>query len=90
MATVRFQLNSAGMAELLNSAGVRAAVAGPADRAASAARSGAPVDSGEYRAGIERRSVTTDRAVERVYATAPHSGVVEARTGNLARSLGAA
>lgn len=87
---VRVIRNSAGIEELLKSPGVRAELARHADRVADAARASAPVESGAYQASIHRESATTDRAVERVVADAPHALVVEARTGNLSRALGQA
>lgn len=90
MAAPKIKLNSGQMRALLLSGQVRKPLAAVADRVAAAARASAPAETGEYRAGIRRVSATTDRAVERVVATAPHSAVVEARTGNLKRALGRA
>lgn len=84
----RIVLNSAGVRELLRDPGVRAELARHADRVEQAAKTSAPVESGEYRDSIHRESGTTDRAVERVVADAPHALLVESRTGNLARALG--
>lgn len=80
-------LDSAGMRELLTSGQVRAALTPVAEAVAARARANAPVDSGEYRDSITVLSDTTDRAVERVVAVDDKSHVIEARTGNLARSL---
>lgn len=88
MARPKIKLNSKGVRDLLLSAGVRSAVRSEAEKAASRARASAPVDTGEYRDSIHVESDTTDRAVERVVADAPHALVVEAKTGNLARSIG--
>ena len=88
MAKLQVELISDGMAELLREDGVRAFVAAQADQALDRALASAPVRTGAYKAGIRRESVTTDRAVERVVATAPHSMAVEAMTGTLARALG--
>lgn len=90
MGKAKVELRSTGVRALLNDSGVRAFLAGKADAVAAAARSSAPVDSGEYQASIHRVSATTDRAVERVVASAPHALGVEARTGNLARAMNAA
>ena len=90
MRDAKVKLDSAGVRALLNDAGVRAELARRADAVAAAARASAPVATGEYQASIGRQSVTTDRAVERVVADAPHALVVEARTGNLARAMNAA
>lgn len=89
-ARVAFTLRGAGVDELLHSDGVRADLARRADAVLSAAQSSAPVESGAYRAGLERVSATTDRAVERVAATVRHSLAVESRHGVLARALDAA
>lgn len=86
----RVKLNSAGVKALLVDPGVRAELAKRADRVEAAAIAGAPVDTGAYRDSIHRVSATTDRAVERVAAGTDHGLVVEAKTGNLARALGAA
>lgn len=87
MADVRFKLNSAGMRELLQSAGIRGELRRHAEATAAAARAGAPRETGTYAASIHVESNTTDRAVERVVADADHAMLVEARTGNLVRSL---
>lgn len=90
MARPVVKMSSAGVRDLLQSAGVRAELRRHAVRVAAQARATAPVESGEHRDSITVESATTDRAVERVVAKAPHSHLVEARTGNLARALGAA
>lgn len=75
---------------LLKTPAVAAAVRRSAEKMAAAARASAPVETGAYRAGIEVvDEVHGDRAVSRVYANAPHSLVVEAKTGNLSRALDA-
>lgn len=86
----RLKLKSSGMAELLKSGEVRAMLEGPAEAVASAARSNAPRLTGELADSIEVVDDTTDRAVKRVVATAPHGLVVESQTGFLSRSLDAA
>lgn len=90
MARPRIRLNRGDMARLLKSDQMRPPLRSVAESAASSARASAPVESGEYRDGIVVRSATTDRAVERVVATARHSAAVEAKTGNLKRALGGA
>ncbi len=82
------KLNSAGMDELLKSAGVEALVEGIAQEKAARAKASAPVDSGDYRDSIEVwTEVHPTRVVAHYGSTAPHAAVVEARTGNIARSL---
>lgn len=84
----QIKINRRGAAELLKSPEVRALLKERADRVAARARSTAPVDTGDYRNSIAVESATTDRAVERVVARAPHALIVESKTGNLARALG--
>lgn len=87
MVDVRFKLNSAGMRELLRSVGIRGELRRHAEATAAAARANAPRETGAYAASIHVESDTTDRAVERVVADVDHAMIVEAETGNLARSL---
>lgn len=88
MARVDIKLNSSGMRSILTSGAVRSALRAEAQKIARRAQSAAPRDTGEYASGITVVSGTTDRAVERVTATAPHSMLVESRTGNLKRAGG--
>lgn len=90
MARTRVELNSAGVRELLNDSGVRAELERRAERVAAAARATAPVATGAYRDSIHVTTGRTDRAEARVVAPVPHAMLVEAKTGNLARSLDAA
>lgn len=90
MARVEVELNHAGMAELLKSAGVRADLERRAERVLAAARASAPVDTGEHRDSLHIELVTTDRATVRVRNETDHSWVLEASTGHLARALDAA
>ena len=87
MANTKVQLDKAGMGELLKSSEVRALLKGPAEKALSRAKSGAPVATGAYRDSIHIESDTTDRAVERVVSDSPYAMLVESKTGNIARSL---
>ena len=87
---MRTKLKSSGMKELLNSSEVRALVTQPAERVLSAAQSSAPVASGEYRDSLHIEQATTDRAVVRVVADAPHALAVEASHGTLSRALDSA
>jgi hypothetical protein len=89
MAT-RVKLNHGGVGELLKSAGVRDDLTSRMEGVLSAAKANAPVVTGNYRDGLEIRQDTTDRVAVRVVGTAPHSHLVEADTGNLARALDAA
>ncbi|MGL5910669.1 MAG: HK97 gp10 family phage protein [Phycicoccus sp.] len=89
MAT-RVQLVSAGMAEMLNSAGVAAAMMSRAQRVRDVAQGLAPVDTGTYRQSIVAYAARTDRAVARVTATVYYAPAVEADHGVLQRALDAA
>lgn len=88
----RIKVNRGGIRAMLGSAGVRDDMTRRAERIAAAARSSAPVRSGEYRDSIRVEQATTGgyRAVARVVSDVPYAGVVEADTGNLARALDAA
>lgn len=88
--TNRTRLNHGGMAELLKSAGVRAALTARQERTLARAKATAPVATGAYRDSLHIEQATTDRAVVRVVSDSAHALVVEANTGNLARALDAA
>lgn len=90
MARAKVKLNHSGMRQLLNDPGVRRELTTRAEPVLTEAKANAPVASGEYQDGLEIQQATTDRAAVRVVGTAPHSLVVEAKTGNLARALDAA
>lgn len=90
MVRMKWKLLSPGVKSLLNDAGVRADLTTRMERVASTARGTAPVDTGDYRDSIEVVQDTTDRVVVRVVGRAPHSHLVESRTGNLARALDSA
>jgi len=89
MARTRVVMNRSGSAELLKSPEVRATLRARAEAVAARARASAPVNTGDYRNSIAVESATTDRAVERVVAKDRKSLIIESRTGNLARALGA-
>lgn len=61
-----------------------------AQRALETARANAPVDTGTYQASLHVETDHTDRTVRRIASDVPYAMVIEARTGNLARSLDAA
>lgn len=89
MTRPRVRLDSGAVADMLNSSEVQAALREHAEHVAGRARANAPVESGEYRDGIEVDvQAGRKRAHARVTATAPHSLAVESRTGNLMRALG--
>lgn len=89
MATTRVVFNSKAIEEFLKSAEVRAVVRPHADRVAARARETAPKDSLDYVNSIGVEDATTDRAVVRVVARDWKSLIIESKTGNLARALGA-
>jgi hypothetical protein len=90
-AKVVVKLNSAGVVELLNDPGVVDELESRMSRVESAAKAGAPVESGDYQASIhmwtERHG---DRSVTHVGSDVPYAMIVEAATGNLARALDSA
>ena len=90
MPKIKVELESPGMAALLNSAEVRAGLTKRMERVLTTAKANAPVDTGEYRDGLRLEQDSTDRVAVRVVADAPHSWIVEARTGNLSKALDAA
>lgn len=90
VAVFKYQPSSPGLKELLNSDGVRGMLTVKAGSVLAAAQSTAPIESGAYKASLSIIQATTDRAVVRVGAGVDYALVVEARTGNLARSLDAA
>lgn len=92
MAKVKVTLNQRGIAQLLNSGGVQAAVTDRGERVLAEARATAPVDQGEYRDNLHLEHVTNDEGVEGVQVTSgtDHDIYVEAEHGTLVRALDAA
>lgn len=88
MADIRLRLISPGMRALLNDPAVRSYLTRLAGPILARAQAGAPVDTGRYRASLRIIQDTTDRAVVRVGSDDPDAMIIEARTGNLARSVG--
>lgn len=86
MAT-EFKFNNAFFEELGRSAGVTNLVRAKAEEVAAIARATAPVESGDYRDGIQVRVKQQKRSVALVVGTDPKTLLVEAKTGNLARAL---
>jgi len=87
VATDGIQFNNAFFNELGRSAGVIRLVDQVTEEIADTARSTAPVDSAEYRDGIEATGKFQDRYVGLVVAADPKSMLIESKTGNLARAL---
>lgn len=92
MASVRVVLNLAGIRELKRAPGVAADIARRADRVLASAKASAPVKTGAYRDGlrVEMDEHPIVGTVAHIGSTARHAPLVEASTGNLARSLDAA
>ena len=89
MATSRLKLNHPGIQSYLDGDhGVSGLLDAEAQAVEGRAQAGAPVDSGAYKASIHIETDHTDRMVKRVVADVDYAMVVEAKTGNLARSLG--
>jgi len=83
-----FKFNDAVFDEILNSAGVDRLTESVANEIASTARSTAPVDSGDYKAGIGvRKKRSSHRPVYLVVGENWKTMIIEARTGNLVRAL---
>lgn len=86
----RTKLNSAGMAALLKSAEVRAALRPRAERVLAAAQADPHDETGAYEAGLHIEDATTDRAVVRVVSGDRKGHILEANYGILSRALDAA
>jgi hypothetical protein len=86
---MKVKLNRAGMAQMLNSAGVRREVNNAAQGIAETGKSFAPVLSGAYKDSIEVIDDTTDRAVSRVTVGVDYALEVEAKHAPLGRAANA-
>lgn len=88
MALKGFKLNHGGIQSYLDGGGgVEALLEAKAQEVLARAQASAPVASGAYRESLHVETDRTDRMVKRVVADVPYALVVEANTGNLARSL---
>jgi hypothetical protein len=67
--------------------GVEAMLDAEAEERLARAKASAPVRSGTYRDELHIETDHTDRMVKRIVSSVPYALVVEADTGNLARSL---
>ena len=90
MSLAKFIFKGSGVEDILKSNDTRSLLTDKAESVLSAAQSSAPVVTGNYLASLKIVQDTTDRAVARVTATAPHAHLVEAQSGVLARALDAA
>ena len=91
MPRVVIKLNSAGMAELLNSPGVGAMLQARAERVLAYQQATVPVATGELQSSLEIQAHTTDRTTRRIGSfTSDHVLEVQSKTGFLTRSVDAA
>jgi hypothetical protein len=81
------KFNNGFFEQLSTSPGVKRLVLEEAEKVAQIARDTAPVDSGDYRKGIEVRMKEQKRAVALVVGTDRKTMLIESKTGNLARAL---
>lgn len=80
--------NNSFFDEMLNSAGVRALTRGAAEKALNIARANAPVDTGDYRDGLQVEAVQhAHRTTYRVVGTDAKTMLIESQTGNLVKAL---
>lgn len=86
----RLLLNSHGLASVLASRDVRAALEHKAEAVLKAADARVPVRTGDLKASGHVEMDETDRAVARVVYDSDHAQVVNARTGFLSSSIDAA
>lgn len=93
MAT-RTKMNHSEVGKMLRAEGryrgIRDELTKRMERVLQVAQADAPVQTGAYRDSLHIVQETTDRAVVRVAGGTDHDWIVEANTGNLARSLDAA
>lgn len=80
-------LNHGEIRKFLKSDGVVEALYNEAELILSEAQRLAPVDSGDYRNGLDMDEDVTDRAVVRVVASDPKSVLIESQRGVLARAI---
>jgi hypothetical protein len=84
----RVTINHRGIQEYLDGKhGVEAVLEREAQQSLDRAKASAPVRTGAYKDSLHIETVHTDRMVKRVVADVAYARVVEADTGNLARSL---
>jgi hypothetical protein len=81
------EFNEEFFRQLGRSAGVVGVVMEATERVAGIARADAPVDSGQYRAGIDTKLKFQDRAVGLVVSSDPKTMILEAKHGVLVRAV---
>ena len=87
---IQIKLDHRGMADLLKSDEVRAALTQRAERVLAAAQADPHDDTGAYEAGLHIEQDATDRAVVRVVSGDWKGHILEAKYGILSRALDAA
>ena len=88
---VMVKFNDAYYDEILQSAGVKAMTRRAAEKALEYAKAHAPVDTGDYRDGLQIEEVQhAHRTTCMVVGTDPKTLLVESKTGNLSKALKAA
>lgn len=88
---VRVRINDKGVAELLQSRGVRDGLDRRAQNVLDQAKATAPVDTGEHRDSLHlEHELHGDRAVVHVVADSGHSLLAEIATGHMGAALDAA
>lgn len=81
------RFNEKGMDDLARDPGLARFVMEVTERIAATVRADAPVDSGEYKAGIRTSMKFQERVVGLVEATDPKSLIIEAQQGVMARAV---
>lgn len=81
------QFNEGFFEKLSRSPGIKRLVLEEAEKVAAIARDTAPVDTGDYKKGIEVQMKEQKRAVALVVGTDRKTMLIESKTGNLARAL---
>ena len=85
---VMVKFNDKYFDELMNSAGFKAMTRRAAEKTLENAKAHAPVDSGDYRDGLQIEEVKhAHRATCMVVGTDPKTLLVESKTGNLRKAL---
>ena len=90
MPKTKVKLNHVGVAALLKSDEVRAALTRRAERVLAAAQADPHDDTFDYENGLHIEQATTDRAVVRVVSGNWKGHILEAKYGILSRALDAA
>jgi len=91
MADVQVKFDQGFFDNLMRSAGIQSLQQAAAQRVLAAAQASAPVRTGAYKRGLRiTKAEHKYRTTYLVEGTAPHTLLVDAKTGNLARALKAA